>query len=446
MATAAGSRTRSTSSGERWALLVVRELLLGPKRFTDLKDGLPNASPNVLTQRLRELDEAGIVRRRKLPPPAGSWIYELTDWGRDLKPIVLSLGTWALRSPSLPADAPVGTDSVILALGTFFDAEAAGDLNARYELRLGEHAFAVGIADRAIDVDRGTVDDPDAIIETDPDDAQRTDLGAPRPRRRAARRRHHDRGRPSRRVPLPRALPAASAGRLERALTGAQPRLVGGQDRQLVVAPVDARPERRDVRAVDVDGDGDVAPAGGHGVDVARRLERLHVPAPRVHGPGGPQRACPVSLLERVAVLALHPAQHADYAPRHVVVDGRPLARPPHQRDDREAAARGDVQQVLAIGVRARRLVLRRQPAVLAQQGAQPLGHRLRVVDERVRRAGELGEGIGDRAGAVGGLEHRESVPAARTPRRRAARCPCGADNPRSPEHDARLNEGVGGR
>jgi DNA-binding HxlR family transcriptional regulator len=153
--------------GERWALLVVRELLLGPKRFTDLKDGLPNASPNVLTQRLRELDEAGIVRRRKLPPPAGSWVYELTDWGRDLKPIVLSLGTWALRSPSLPGDAPVGTDSVILALATFFDAEAAGDLDVRYELRLGEQAFDVRIADRAIEVDRGTVEDPDALIATD---------------------------------------------------------------------------------------------------------------------------------------------------------------------------------------------------------------------------------------------------------------------------------------
>jgi DNA-binding HxlR family transcriptional regulator len=153
--------------GERWALLVVRELLLGPKRFTDLKDGLPNASPNVLTQRLRELDEAGIVQRRKLPPPAGSWIYELTDWGRELKPIVLSLGTWALRSPSLPGDAPVGTDSVILALGTFFDAEAAGELNARYELRLGESTFDVRIADHAIDVDRAPAADPDAIIATD---------------------------------------------------------------------------------------------------------------------------------------------------------------------------------------------------------------------------------------------------------------------------------------
>jgi DNA-binding HxlR family transcriptional regulator len=153
--------------GERWALLVVRELLLGPKRFTDLRDGLPKTSPNVLAQRLRELEHAGIVQRRKLPPPAGSSIYELTDWGRDLKPIVLSLGTWALRSRSFPADAPVGTDSVILALGTFFDADAAGDLTARYELRLGENAFSVRVAEGGIEVDRGAADDPDAIIETD---------------------------------------------------------------------------------------------------------------------------------------------------------------------------------------------------------------------------------------------------------------------------------------
>ena len=153
--------------GERWALLVVRELLLGPKRFTDLRDGLPKSSPNVLAQRLRELEQASIVQRRKLPPPAGSWIYELTDWGRELKPIVISLGSWAVRSPSFPRGAPVGSDSVILALSTFFDAAAAGDLDARYELRMGENAFDVRVADRTIVVDRGAADDPDAIIETD---------------------------------------------------------------------------------------------------------------------------------------------------------------------------------------------------------------------------------------------------------------------------------------
>jgi DNA-binding HxlR family transcriptional regulator len=154
--------------GERWALLVVRELLLGPKRFTDLREGLPNASPNVLAQRLRELEQAAIVQRRKLPPPAGSWIYELTDWGRELKPIVISLGTWAVRSPSFPRGAPVGTDSVILALSTFFDPDAADDLRARYELRLGENAFHIRVADRTIEVDRGADDVTDASIETDP--------------------------------------------------------------------------------------------------------------------------------------------------------------------------------------------------------------------------------------------------------------------------------------
>lgn len=153
--------------GERWALLVIRELLLGPKRFTDLRDGLPNASPNVLSQRLRELEQGGIVRRRKLAPPASSWIYELTEWGRGLKPIIISLGTWAIHSPTFPRGAPVGTDSVILALSTFFDPDAAGGLEARYELGMGENTFDVRVADRAIVVDRGAPDDPDASIETD---------------------------------------------------------------------------------------------------------------------------------------------------------------------------------------------------------------------------------------------------------------------------------------
>jgi DNA-binding HxlR family transcriptional regulator len=153
--------------GERWALLVVRELLLGPKRFTDLRGGLPSASTNVLSQRLRELEQAGIARRRKLPPPAGSTVYELTDWGRELKPIVLSLGTWAVRSPSFPEGAPVGTDSVVLALGTFFDAGAAGGLAARYELRLGDSTFHVSIGDGKIEIDRGPAEHPDAVVETD---------------------------------------------------------------------------------------------------------------------------------------------------------------------------------------------------------------------------------------------------------------------------------------
>src|SRR6187401_1310870 len=85
--------------GERWALLVVRELLLGPKRFTDLRAGLPGLSPDVLSQRLRELEQAGILARRTLPPPAASQVYELTDRGHELRPVVLALGRWGSRAP-----------------------------------------------------------------------------------------------------------------------------------------------------------------------------------------------------------------------------------------------------------------------------------------------------------------------------------------------------------
>jgi DNA-binding HxlR family transcriptional regulator/putative sterol carrier protein len=156
--------------GERWALLVVRELLLGPKRYTDLRRGLPNASPNVLSQRLGELEAAGVIRRRKLAPPAGSRVYELTDWGRELEEIVISLGRWAARSPSgLLSDAPVGVDSMILALRSRFDERAAQGLQAGYELRLGEDRFRIAVADDQIQVARGDADQPDAMIDTDPD-------------------------------------------------------------------------------------------------------------------------------------------------------------------------------------------------------------------------------------------------------------------------------------
>jgi DNA-binding HxlR family transcriptional regulator/putative sterol carrier protein len=155
--------------GERWALLVVRELLLGPKRYTDLRRGLPNASPNVLSERLRELERAGVVRRRKLPPPAGSRVYELTDWGRELEEIVISLGRWAARSPSGLSDGPIGADSMILALRSRFDSGAAHGLRAAYELRLGEDRFRIEVEDDEIEVARGGADSADATIDTDPD-------------------------------------------------------------------------------------------------------------------------------------------------------------------------------------------------------------------------------------------------------------------------------------
>src|SRR5215213_10333989 len=153
--------------GERWALLVVRELLLGAKRFTDLRAGLPNASPNVLAQRLRELDGSGVVRRRKLPPPAASRVYELTEWGLELEPVIISLGRWGAGSPSRPRDAALGVDSLILSLRTMFDAGAAKGIEAHYELRLGEEVFRAEVADGRFEIARGNAERPDATIESD---------------------------------------------------------------------------------------------------------------------------------------------------------------------------------------------------------------------------------------------------------------------------------------
>jgi DNA-binding HxlR family transcriptional regulator len=155
--------------GERWALLVVRELLLGPKRFTDLRTGLPHISPDVLSQRLRELEGAGIVGRRLLAPPAGSRVYELTDRGLELEPVILALGRWGSGAPFPPGDAKLGPDSAVIALMAVFDPGAADGLSASYELRLGKDRFRARVADGRIELARGSAEQPDATIETDPD-------------------------------------------------------------------------------------------------------------------------------------------------------------------------------------------------------------------------------------------------------------------------------------
>ncbi|HZA90961.1 MAG TPA: winged helix-turn-helix transcriptional regulator [Solirubrobacterales bacterium] len=155
--------------GERWALLVVRELLLGPKRFTDLRTGLPHISPDVLSQRLRELEGAGVVRRRLLAPPAGSRVYELTDRGLELEPVILALGRWGSGAPFPPGDAKLGPDSAVIALMAVFDPGAADGLSASYELRLGKDRFRARVADGRIEFARGSAEQPNATIETDPE-------------------------------------------------------------------------------------------------------------------------------------------------------------------------------------------------------------------------------------------------------------------------------------
>lgn len=153
--------------GERWALLVVRELLLGPKRFTDLRTGLPHASPNILSERLRELEQAGVVHRRKLPPPAASQVYELTEWGKELEPVVTQLGAWGARSPVPPEHREIGPDSIVLALRSLFAADAAGDLKASYELSIGEDRYRVDIAGGELALSRSQAESPAVAIEVD---------------------------------------------------------------------------------------------------------------------------------------------------------------------------------------------------------------------------------------------------------------------------------------
>jgi DNA-binding HxlR family transcriptional regulator/putative sterol carrier protein len=154
--------------GERWALLVVRELALGPKRFTDLRVGLPNVSPNVLAQRLRDLEEVGVVQKRKLPPPASVQVYELTEWGYGLEPVLVSLGRWAVHSPRLPKNGTLGVNSLILSFRTMFHPDSAKGLEASYELRLGEETFYAKVANSEFEIARGNATKPDVILETEP--------------------------------------------------------------------------------------------------------------------------------------------------------------------------------------------------------------------------------------------------------------------------------------
>jgi DNA-binding HxlR family transcriptional regulator len=154
--------------GERWALLVVRELALGPKRFTDLRQGLPGIATNVLSVRLRQLERDGVVTRRLLPPPAPAQIYQLTELGRELVPIMLALGRWGAgtmgaRSP----DQSIRGEWLALALKAFFDPEAAGDLRATIALELDGASFTLRVEQGLLDVVPGKDEVSDLVISSD---------------------------------------------------------------------------------------------------------------------------------------------------------------------------------------------------------------------------------------------------------------------------------------
>lgn len=153
--------------GERWAMLVMRELMLGPRRFGDLRAGLPGVSANVLTQRLEGLEAAGIVRRRKLPPPASVHVYELTDWGLEAEPFIKSLGKWAARSPLHDPSLPLSAVSMMLSLRTMFRPDpAVGPLTIGF--RFGEEAFNARVAGETLTTGRGEAEDADVVIAAPP--------------------------------------------------------------------------------------------------------------------------------------------------------------------------------------------------------------------------------------------------------------------------------------
>jgi DNA-binding HxlR family transcriptional regulator len=150
--------------GERWALLVMRELMLGPKRFSDLRADLPGISANVLTQRLEGLEAAGLVVRRRLPPPASTQVYELTPWGYEAEPIVQSLGKWAARSPAHDPTLPISATSIMLSFRTLFDAARAADFKARIGFRLGAESFLAKVYDGQFESGRGDPEGADVIF------------------------------------------------------------------------------------------------------------------------------------------------------------------------------------------------------------------------------------------------------------------------------------------
>ena len=155
--------------GERWALLIVRDLLVAPKRFTDLLQGLPGIPSNVLTTRLKELEHAGVARRRILPRPSRAVVYELTEYGLELEDVVHRLGLWGAKAMGDPRpDEVVTVDSLVTALRTTFHPEAARGLRLGYELRVGPTVIHARVDDGTLVAAGGPLPEADLVIEAGP--------------------------------------------------------------------------------------------------------------------------------------------------------------------------------------------------------------------------------------------------------------------------------------
>jgi len=154
--------------GDRWTLLVLRELMLGGRRFSDLRGDLPGISANVLAQRLAELEERGLARKVRLPPPASVQVYEATAWGLEAEPIVQVLGRWAARSPTHDPTLPISGVSILLSLRTMIDARRAKNINARIGFRFGEDQYVARVKAGTIKITRKPIAGVDAVISAEP--------------------------------------------------------------------------------------------------------------------------------------------------------------------------------------------------------------------------------------------------------------------------------------
>jgi DNA-binding HxlR family transcriptional regulator len=140
--------------GERWALLVVRELMFGARRFSDLRVRLPGISAKVLTERLAGLEEAGVLNRRKLPPPVSAQVYELTEWGYRAEPLVQELGRWAAMSSRHDPTLPLSPVSLMLSMRTMFDPAKAAGMQATIGFDIVGETFVARLANGALPIER----------------------------------------------------------------------------------------------------------------------------------------------------------------------------------------------------------------------------------------------------------------------------------------------------
>ena len=150
--------------GERWSLLVIRELMLGARRFSDLRASLPGISAKVLTERLATLEEAGVLTRRKLPPPVSAQVYELTEWGYAAEPLIQEIGRWAAMSSQHDPTLPLSPVSFMLSLRTMFDPAKAAGMTARIGFRFPDAAFIAELSGGALPITRGEPEGCDAVF------------------------------------------------------------------------------------------------------------------------------------------------------------------------------------------------------------------------------------------------------------------------------------------